>query len=284
MMDLNARTVFNCCRAVVPRLLAAGGGRIVNVAARAATRGQGRMGPYCAAKAAVITLTESLADELKDAGIRVNCVLPGTLDTPQNRAAMPDADPGRWVTTGGPGRRDPVPRLRRRARRHRGRRAGLRARMSGPRASGDHARRPAGRCARPAVARLILLLAGLLAVAVVCAAAATLTPETQQVLVNAVEAAAALDFYNARCRSDDSGRHSDNLNKQLVGKLHITIIGVQDDLFPEHSFRAVQRRFQEQFTEDLRAAGGCQGAKAAGVSEQLNERYREGVTAIEALP
>ncbi|MBV5275771.1 MAG: SDR family oxidoreductase [Lamprocystis purpurea] len=98
MLDLNARTVFNCCRAVVPLLLAGGGGHIVNVAARAATRGIGRMGPYCASKAAVITLTESLADELKDQGITVNCILPGTVDTPQNRAAMPDQDHDRWVS------------------------------------------------------------------------------------------------------------------------------------------------------------------------------------------
>jgi NAD(P)-dependent dehydrogenase (short-subunit alcohol dehydrogenase family) len=97
MLSLNARTVFYCCRAVVPRMLASGGGRIVNISARAATRGVGHMGPYCASKAAVITLTESLADELKDQGINVNCVLPGTLDTPQNRAAMPDQDPSRWV-------------------------------------------------------------------------------------------------------------------------------------------------------------------------------------------
>lgn len=97
MLSLNARTVFSCCRAVVPRMLACGGGRIVNVSARAATRGVGHMGPYCASKAAVITLTESLADELKDQGINVNCVLPGTLDTPQNRAAMPNQDPSRWV-------------------------------------------------------------------------------------------------------------------------------------------------------------------------------------------
>ncbi len=97
MLDLNARTVFHCCRAVVPHLLAGGGGHIVNVSARAATRGIGHMGPYCVSKAAVITLTESLSDELKDSGVNVNCVMPGTLDTPQNRAAMPDQDPGRWV-------------------------------------------------------------------------------------------------------------------------------------------------------------------------------------------
>lgn len=97
MMDLNARTVFNCCRAFVPGLLAAGDGRIINVSARAATRGTGHMAPYCASKAAVITLTESLADELKDQGINVNCIMPGTVDTPQNRAAMPDQDHERWV-------------------------------------------------------------------------------------------------------------------------------------------------------------------------------------------
>lgn len=97
MLNLNARTIFYCCRALVPRMLSSGGGRIINVSARAATRGVGRMGPYCASKAAVITLTESLADELKGQGINVNCVLPGTLDTPQNRTAMPDQDSSRWV-------------------------------------------------------------------------------------------------------------------------------------------------------------------------------------------
>jgi len=97
MMDLNARTVFNTCRGVIPHMLANGGGRIVNVSARAATQGKGNMAPYCAAKAAVRTLTESLAAEHRDTGINVNCILPGTIDTPQNRAAMPDADHSRWV-------------------------------------------------------------------------------------------------------------------------------------------------------------------------------------------
>jgi NAD(P)-dependent dehydrogenase (short-subunit alcohol dehydrogenase family) len=97
MMDLNARTVFNSCRAVVPHLIERSGGRIVNVSARAALEGRGQMAPYCASKAAVITLTESLAAEVKDAGITVNCILPGTVDTPQNREAMPDQDHGRWV-------------------------------------------------------------------------------------------------------------------------------------------------------------------------------------------
>lgn len=99
MMNLNARTVFNTSRAVVPHMIPRGSGRIVNVSARAATEGKGHMGPYCASKAAVITLTETLSAELKDHGINVNCILPGTVDTKENRAAMPDQDHGRWVPT-----------------------------------------------------------------------------------------------------------------------------------------------------------------------------------------
>jgi len=97
MMDLNARSVFNTCRRVIPNMLDNGGGRIVNVSARAAEQGKGRMGPYCASKAAVLTFTESLAAENKFNNINVNCILPGTIDTPQNREAMPDADFGNWV-------------------------------------------------------------------------------------------------------------------------------------------------------------------------------------------
>jgi NAD(P)-dependent dehydrogenase (short-subunit alcohol dehydrogenase family) len=97
MLDLNARTVFNCCRAVIPHMLDRGDGRIVNVSARAAREGKGHMAPYCASKAAVITLTESLAAEHKQDSINVNCILPGTIDTPQNREAMPNADHGTWV-------------------------------------------------------------------------------------------------------------------------------------------------------------------------------------------
>jgi NAD(P)-dependent dehydrogenase (short-subunit alcohol dehydrogenase family) len=97
MFDLNTRSVFNLCRAVVPHMLSGQHGRIVNVGARAALRGVGSMGPYCASKAAVITLTEALADEHKHDPINVNCILPGTVDTPENRSAMPDADHDSWV-------------------------------------------------------------------------------------------------------------------------------------------------------------------------------------------
>lgn len=97
MMNLNARSVFNTCRRVIPAMLQNGGGRIVNVSARAAEQGKGRMGPYCASKAAVLTLTESLAAENRFDNINVNCILPGTIDTPQNRESMPDADFSKWV-------------------------------------------------------------------------------------------------------------------------------------------------------------------------------------------
>ena len=97
LLDLNARTVLHMAHAVVPGMLAAGGGRIVNVGAFAAQKGVAQMGAYVAAKSAVIRLTESMAAELRERGVNVNCVLPTIIDTPENRAAMPDADPARWV-------------------------------------------------------------------------------------------------------------------------------------------------------------------------------------------
>ncbi len=97
LVDINARTLLGAVRAVVPHMLAAGGGRIVNVGAYSAQKGVGEMGAYCAAKSAVIRLTEAMSAELREKGINVNCVMPTTLDTPENRAVMPTADPARWV-------------------------------------------------------------------------------------------------------------------------------------------------------------------------------------------
>jgi len=97
LLDLNVGTLLAMSRAVVPRMLAAGGGRIVNVGAYAAVRGAAMMGAYVATKSAVIRLTESMAAELREKNINVNCVLPTIIDTPENRKAMPGADPGRWV-------------------------------------------------------------------------------------------------------------------------------------------------------------------------------------------
>ena len=97
LFDTNVRTVLHTARAVVPRMLAAGGGKIINIGAFAAQKGAAQMAAYTASKSAVIRLTEAMAAELRGQGINVNCVLPTVIDTPQNRAAMPKADPDRWV-------------------------------------------------------------------------------------------------------------------------------------------------------------------------------------------
>lgn len=97
MQDLNVRTLLNAVRAVVPGMRQRGRGKIVNVGANAALRGAPGMGAYIAAKAEVIRLTETMAAELRGHGINVNAVLPSIIDTPDNRAAMPQADPARWV-------------------------------------------------------------------------------------------------------------------------------------------------------------------------------------------
>ena len=97
MLDLNAATVLQMARAVVPKMLAAGSGKIINIAAMAGLAGKADMGAYAASKSAVIRLTEAMAAELREKNINVNCILPSILDTPQNRAAMPRARHESWV-------------------------------------------------------------------------------------------------------------------------------------------------------------------------------------------
>ncbi len=97
MFSLNVKTTWNIYRAAVPAIRAAGGGALVGIGSAAGLKGSGEMAAYGATKSAVMRLTESLADELRGDRIRVNAVLPTTIDTPQNRAAMPGADASRWV-------------------------------------------------------------------------------------------------------------------------------------------------------------------------------------------
>jgi NAD(P)-dependent dehydrogenase (short-subunit alcohol dehydrogenase family) len=98
MYAMNLRTAVVVSQAALPHLKTSGAGCIVNIGAGAAAgRAAAGMAAYAAAKAGVHKLTESLADELKDQGITVNAVLPGIIDTPQNRADMPTADFSRWV-------------------------------------------------------------------------------------------------------------------------------------------------------------------------------------------
>jgi NAD(P)-dependent dehydrogenase (short-subunit alcohol dehydrogenase family) len=97
MMKLNLSTVVNTVSPAVPGMIARRAGKIVTVGANAATRGGANVGAYAASKSAVMRLTESMSSELRSRGINVNCVLPSTIDSPENRRAMPSADPARWV-------------------------------------------------------------------------------------------------------------------------------------------------------------------------------------------
>jgi NAD(P)-dependent dehydrogenase (short-subunit alcohol dehydrogenase family) len=99
MFELNALTALNASRAAIPHLVKSDAGRIVNVGAMGALQAGSGMGPYAASKAAVHRLTEALAAELKGK-VTVNAVLPSTIDTPANRASMPNADFARWVAPG----------------------------------------------------------------------------------------------------------------------------------------------------------------------------------------
>ncbi|ALL71483.1 3-oxoacyl-[acyl-carrier protein] reductase (plasmid) [Paraburkholderia caribensis MBA4] len=98
MFDVNVKTTVNATKAALHHLTKSAGGRIVNIGAMAGLKAGMGMGAYAASKAGVMRLTEALAEELKDKGATVNAILPSIIDTPQNRADMPDADFTRWVT------------------------------------------------------------------------------------------------------------------------------------------------------------------------------------------
>jgi NAD(P)-dependent dehydrogenase (short-subunit alcohol dehydrogenase family) len=95
---LNVRSCLVASRAALPHIAKSKAGRIVNVGANAATKAAMGMGAYTASKSGVARLTEALAEELKGKGITVNAVLPSIIDTPANRADMPDADHSAWVS------------------------------------------------------------------------------------------------------------------------------------------------------------------------------------------
>ena len=98
-MDLNLRSAFFACKAVLPAMRKARHGKIVNVSSEASLLGDAETFLYSASKSGVNRLTESLARELKPVNVNVNCVMPRTMDTPVNRKAMPDADFSSWVAT-----------------------------------------------------------------------------------------------------------------------------------------------------------------------------------------
>ncbi|MGH7303278.1 MAG: SDR family NAD(P)-dependent oxidoreductase, partial [Candidatus Rokuibacteriota bacterium] len=97
MLDLNLTSVFSAAKAVVPVMARARYGRVVVVASRAVVPPAGGFVAYTVAKAGAIAFTQALAQETREHGITVNAVLPSTMDTPANRAAMPDSDRKGWV-------------------------------------------------------------------------------------------------------------------------------------------------------------------------------------------
>ena len=97
LFDINFKSVLVMSRAVLPHMIERGSGRIINVGAKQGERGVAGNGPYAVAKAGVLALTEVMADEVRDSGITVNAVVPSVIDTPGNRAGMPDADFNAWV-------------------------------------------------------------------------------------------------------------------------------------------------------------------------------------------
>jgi NAD(P)-dependent dehydrogenase (short-subunit alcohol dehydrogenase family) len=98
MMNLNALPVLLVGGEVAQHMQASGGGKIVIVLARAAFKGTAKHSAYTASKAAAQRIMESLSLEVREHGVNVNGIAPSTVDTPANRAAMPDADTRKWVT------------------------------------------------------------------------------------------------------------------------------------------------------------------------------------------
>jgi NAD(P)-dependent dehydrogenase (short-subunit alcohol dehydrogenase family) len=97
MFDANLNSAFHILRAVIPEMRKAGGGRVIAIGSRMAEEPVATIGAYSASKAALVSLIKTVALENKDAGITANVILPGTIDTPANRKAIPGADVSTWV-------------------------------------------------------------------------------------------------------------------------------------------------------------------------------------------
>src|SRR6266478_821290 len=100
MRDLNLTSAFYVLRAAMPHLRKSGAGRIVAIGSLTAIEPHARLGAYVTFKSALVSLVRTVALENKDAGLTANVVLPGTMDTPANRKAMPGADYSKWVRPG----------------------------------------------------------------------------------------------------------------------------------------------------------------------------------------
>ena len=97
MMDINLKPLLHILRAAIPPLRESGAGCVIAVSSRAAVEPGPNVGAYSASKAAMLSVMKTIAIENRDAGLRANVVLPGTIDTPANRQSNPDADFSKWV-------------------------------------------------------------------------------------------------------------------------------------------------------------------------------------------
>jgi len=99
MMNVNLKSAFLCAKTVLPHMVKENYGKIISVSSRTAVEKHRRAksGAYAISKAGVIVLTETIAEEVKSHAINVNCVMPSTIDTPDNRRNFPKADFSRWV-------------------------------------------------------------------------------------------------------------------------------------------------------------------------------------------
>ena len=97
MMDINVKTLLNTTKSILPAMIDQKNGIIITIGARPSLQGKKKMGSYSAAKAAVLRLTESIEAEGKSKGLKARCLIPGTIDTPDNRRAMPKADTSKWI-------------------------------------------------------------------------------------------------------------------------------------------------------------------------------------------
>jgi NAD(P)-dependent dehydrogenase (short-subunit alcohol dehydrogenase family) len=96
MLELNVKTAFLFSKHAAKAMETHQFGRIINISSRAALSGRKNAAAYAIAKAAILTLTQAQAEEVVEQGVTVNALLPGVIDTPANRAAMPKADHSRW--------------------------------------------------------------------------------------------------------------------------------------------------------------------------------------------
>lgn len=97
MFSMNLRSTATITKKLLPIITQSPAGRIINIGAGAAIQAASGMGAYAASKAGVHRLTEALASELAGSTVTVNAILPSIIDTPANRADMPDADTSQWV-------------------------------------------------------------------------------------------------------------------------------------------------------------------------------------------